>query len=57
MQAVKVLVSQTDSSGNPIFPDYVYVLGAVAANYASTTNVSAITNLITANTTVESDFE
>ena len=56
VQAVKVLVSQTDSSGNPIFPDYVYVLGAVVGAYATATNVSAITNLITANTTVESDF-
>jgi hypothetical protein len=52
-QAVTVLVSQTDSSGNALFPDYVYVLGAVVANYATATDVSALTVSITANTTVE----
>lgn len=56
VQAVTVLVSQTDSSGNPIFPDYIYILGAVVADYATATDVSDITDLITANTTVESDF-
>ena len=56
VQAVTVLVSQTDSSGNPIFPDYIYILGEVVEDYASATDVSAITDLITANTTVESDF-
>ena len=56
VQAVTVLVSQTDSSGNPIFPDYIYILGAVVANYAAATVVSGITDLITANTTIESDF-
>lgn len=56
VQAVTVLVSQTDSSGNPLFPDYIYILGAVVADYATATDVSDITDLITANTTVESDF-
>ena len=56
VQAVTVLVSQTDSSGNPIFPDYIYILGAVVADYATATDVSDVTDLITANTTVESDF-
>ena len=55
-QAVAVLVSQTDSSGNPLFPDYIYIGGAVIADYANATDVSALTALITANTTVESDF-
>ena len=55
-QAVAVLVSQTDSSGNPLFPDYIYIGGAVVADYASATDVSDLTALITANTTVESDF-
>ena len=56
VQAVTVLVSQTDSSGNALFPDYIYILGAVVEDYASATDVSAVTDLITANTTVESDF-
>lgn len=55
-QAVSVLVAQTDSSGNPLFPDYIYICGAVVADYASATDVSDLTALITANTTVESDF-
>ena len=55
-QAVAVLVSQTDSSGNPLFPDYIYIGGAVVSDYASATDVSDLTDLITANTTVESDF-
>ena len=36
-QAVSVLVAQTDSSGNPLFPDYIYIGGAVVADYASAT--------------------
>ena len=55
-QAVAVLVAQTDSSGNPLFPDYIYIGGAVIDDYASATDVSDLTDLITANTTVESDF-
>ena len=56
VQAVTVLVSQTDSSGNALFPDYVYVCGEEVEGYESAEDVSAITDLITANTTVESDF-
>ena len=55
-QAVAVLVSQTDSSGNPLFPDYIYIGAAVVADYASATDDSDLTALISANTTVESDF-
>lgn len=56
VKAVDLATTQSDTSGNAIIPDYVYVCGAVIANFGTTTDVSALTNLIEANTTVESNF-
>ena len=56
VKAVDLATTQADTSGNAIIPDYVYVCGAVVATWETATDVSALTNLIEANTTVESDF-
>ena len=56
LKAVELATTQADTSGNAIIPDYVYVCGAIVATWETATDVSALTNLIEANTTVESDF-
>ena len=55
-EAIVLLTSQSDSSGNAIVPDYLYVCGSLIVDYQNATDVSGLTSIIAANTTVESDF-
>lgn len=56
LEAVTVATTQTDSSGNPIMPDVIYVVGKTVADWASAGDVAPLTTLIETNTNVESDY-
>ena len=56
VKAVELATSQQDASGNPVTPEYIYVCGAQITDYPTATDVSALTAIIEANTTIESDW-